>query len=154
VCNCRTFAPRHAVSGSCCSSSSGHLITPPTSHTEQQGLGTFSTPHVLRRSRMWSHRGICIGLYMRRKNNRMNMGLRPLFYASVRSRRRRIVLQEKKTRPSLASFTLRRVKKTTVPAHCRRGRSRHRPRATCNRLLTCRAIPNADRLTLHSILNK
>ena len=41
---------------------------------------------------------------------------------------------------------------TNVPAHCSCGRSGHCPGPPCNDLLTCRAIPDADRRALHSVL--
>lgn len=42
----------------------------------------------------------------------------------------------------------------SIPAHCRSGRSGYGPCAACNDLLTCLALPDADRLPLHAVLNE
>ncbi len=45
-------------------------------------------------------------------------------------------------------------KKLNGPAHCCSSRGGHRPCTACNDLRTCRALPDADRLALHSVLKK
>ena len=44
------------------------------------------------------------------------------------------------------------IEKTNEPAHCRCSRCGHCPCTTCDDLLTCRALPDANRLALHSVL--
>jgi hypothetical protein len=44
--------------------------------------------------------------------------------------------------------------KANEPANSRSRRGRHRPCTACNDLLTCRAIPDANRLAFHSVLKK
>ena len=70
----------------------------------------------------------------------------------MRSRRRRIVLESKKGlgRP----HRVKKNKKLNGPAHCCSSRGGHGPCTACNDLRTCRALPDADRLALHSVLKK
>jgi hypothetical protein len=77
------------------------------------------------------------------------------FYASVISRKRRIVLRgHKMWFHKLSRILNGKGLRLSVPAHCRSGRGGHGPCATCNDLLTCPALPDADRLTLDAVLNE
>ncbi len=81
------------------------------------------------------------------------MATATISYASVSSRKRRIVLEGYKI-SFIGLFESNGKGWLNAPAHSRSRRSGHCPCAASNDLLTCTAIPDADCLTLHAILNE
>src|SRR5258708_18033048 len=93
---------------------------------------------------------------MRRKQQRdeSGTGTITLCLCEVPKTADRAGREERKKRSTSASFMQRRVEGMDAPAHCRCGRGGHCPRTTRDGLLACRALPDPDRLTFHSVLEE